>query len=198
MTTPYLVSYAVLWLLVVVLCVAVIALYQHFAQMYMTSREGRHAHGLAEGTRVVARTYNDRHGRPLQLPSPATPQVILFTDTTCPLCKKLLPELDSFAQRTRTSLALVCVGMQDDVARWAAPISSEEIIVVPDPKARISSEFRVAISPFLVAVDRSGTVRARGIVNDIEGLERAHEILSLQLEATNGEKRAVGAASAAT
>ena len=45
MSGPLLGSYIALWILVAVLSVAVFALYHHFGQMYLNSREGRETQG---------------------------------------------------------------------------------------------------------------------------------------------------------
>jgi hypothetical protein len=61
--------------------IGVIALYHHFGQMYMISREGREAHGLSEGRRWRHEQPDFRErlsplGRPLEPATSETPQLV--------------------------------------------------------------------------------------------------------------------------
>lgn len=183
MSTPYLVSYVFLWILTGAMVVAILALYHHFGQMYMSSREGRAVHGLAEGTEVAAHEYVDIAGRPTTIPRLGERSLVLFTDTVCPLCLNLRPDLAAFGRRVDFPVTVVCAGTHDQVAEWAEPLG-DAVTVVPDRGATISSRFKVGLSPFLMLMGADGTVQARGIVNDVDGLNMAAErvLLTERLE----------------
>lgn len=172
MTTPFLVSYIALWLLVGILIVAVFALYHHFGQMYLNSREGREAHGPDPLQPLAAIDGIDVDGFPTSLPDIGRPTFLLFATTDCPLCTDLFPAINDFAERrSDIAMAVVCGGDREEVAEWARGLS-DVVTVVPDPRQRLAARYRIGITPFLVAVDREGVVQMRGIVNSLAGLER--------------------------
>jgi hypothetical protein len=195
MSTPYLISYVFLWTLTCAMVVAVLALYHHFGQMYMSSREGRTVHGLDEGTEVAEQQYVDLAGRAVTLPRHGERSLVLFTDTVCKLCRNLRPDLAAFARRVDFHVSVVCVGTRNEVAEWAEPLD-DALTVVPDRGAKISTRFKVGLSPFLILIGEDGKVRARGIVNDADGLNRAAERLLFveRLDSANGDHAADAAA----
>jgi methylamine dehydrogenase accessory protein MauD len=170
MTGPLLASYIVLWGLVLVQAVAILALYQHFGQMYLTSRVGRESQGPALGTAFTRVKVRDIRGEPIALPPIGIPSLILFASTTCSLCSKLLPELEMLA-RTRSDIRtlIVCAGNRKSVQAWTEGLT-ELVPVVPDPGYAIAAQYDIALTPFCVACDESGTIRAKGLVNDRAGL----------------------------
>jgi hypothetical protein len=177
MSTPYLASYVFLWLLVVALAIGVFALYHHFGQMYLTSREGRARHGLAEGTLVKSRWRETVDGARVQIPTPGRLQLMIFTETVCPLRHRLQPDIRNLANRDDgIDVAVVCVGEVRDVQRWARDLRGE-VTVIPDPGAALSVKYSVGLSPFVIAIGADQRVRARAIVNDAAGLDWAAERL---------------------
>jgi hypothetical protein len=165
-----LLSYFALWVLVAVEAVAIFALYQHFGQMYLSSRDGRASQGPALGTNLKQMAAHDIYGQELSLPAIEAPSLILFASTTCSLCRKLLPDLDALV-RTRSDFKalVVCAGNRDAVRSWAKGID-EGLAVIPDPGYAIAARYGVAFTPFCVACDEHGIVRAKGLVNDVGGL----------------------------
>jgi methylamine dehydrogenase accessory protein MauD len=165
-------SYVALWILVLVEAVAIFALYHHFGEMYLSSREGRAQQGPELGSSLQPRELVDLQGSAVRLPSAAAPALLLFASTTCRPCQKLRPELRELAARRGSLEALVvCAGEQDEVRRWSAELDGR-VRVVADRSGRLALDYGIALTPFCVAVDRFGTVRAKGIVNDGAGLER--------------------------
>ena len=166
-----LVSYVVLWIVVVVLCVGVLALYHHFGQIYLNSREGREDQGPESGKPFPGSVAPDvRRGRvPLVRRWPAA---VAFMDVECNLCAELLDDLGTFAHdATDVSVVAVVAGPPPSVAEFTRRLP-ERVDVVPDPGGVVSTRHGVAVLPFLVTVDAEGIVRAKGIVNDRDDLER--------------------------
>lgn len=165
-----LVTYVALWLLVVVEAVAIFALYQHFGQMYLSSRDGRASQGPALGTNLKQVAVRDIYGQELSLPAIEVPSLILFASTTCSLCRKLLPDLESLVRTHSDFKALmVCAGNRDAVRSWVKGIDAG-LAVIADPGYAIAARYGVAFTPFCIACDERGTVRAKGLVNDVGGL----------------------------
>jgi hypothetical protein len=166
-----LVSYVVLWILVVVVSVAVFALYHYFGQAYLNSREGRENQGPESGKPFPHTVATDlRDGRaPLVRRLPA---VVAFMDVECKLCAELLPDLGAFADDANdVGVVAVVAGRPPSVSEFTRRLS-KRVDVFPDPRGALGTGYGVAVLPFLVTVDGEGIVRAKGIVNDRDDLER--------------------------
>jgi hypothetical protein len=170
MTGPLLASYIVLWLFVAVLVVAVVALYHHFAQMYLHSPDGRATQGPEEGRQLAALAASDLLDNELTLPG-HRPAIVIFSSVDCPLCGELRLMLSAFADgNPDLDLVVICAGEDAEVREWAAPIASP-VRVVADARQRISARYSVGLIPFGMGVDAAGVVRAKGIVNAEDGLK---------------------------
>jgi len=171
MTSPFLASYIVLWVVMVVQSVAIFALYHHFGQVYLQSREGRATQGPAVDTSLKRLDVQDVMGTPLSLPMIGRPLLMVFATTTCPLCDKLRPALGYVAESAGdVEVLVICGGEREVVRRWAQDLGAR-VRVVPDPGYRIAAHYTVGLTPFGVGTDRDGMVRAKGLVNDQERLE---------------------------
>jgi methylamine dehydrogenase accessory protein MauD len=166
-------AFVVLWLLVIVLCVAVFALYHHFGQMYVNSREGRAAHGPDVDLPLRVVQVTDLAGEKREIPPYGRPAVLLFTSTTCPLCDELRSVIDGFAARNaEVETVVVCSGREAGVRTWS---ESLRVPVVADPRSAIAARYGIGMTPFVVATDVNGFVRGRGVVNALEQLDAAAE-----------------------
>lgn len=169
-------SIGALWVFVIVLGVAVLALYHHFGEMYMSSREGRMNLGPKVGSRLPDRTVRGVYGDTIDLP-PRRNSITVFTSVRCQLCEKLRPEILTFAAaRPDLAVTMVCAGRPDEVRTWSGELG-HAIQVVADPGGQIATDHRASLLPFLIASDQHGVVRARGLVNDGKGLQMAAEAL---------------------
>jgi hypothetical protein len=170
-------SYVALWVLVAVLVVAVLALYNHFGKMYLTSHAGREAQGPAVGSVLAAFTATDLQGRAVAVPS-SRPMLVVLASIDCPECRRLRAPLQKLAAMRADELDVVvlCNGQRSQVTEWAAAMSGP-VHVIQDKNYRRASAMGVGITPFMVGVDGDGVVQARGLVNGQEGLALAVEAL---------------------
>lgn len=160
-----LVTYVLLWGLVIVLAVAVFGLYRYMGQTLLGSRERRSSQGPAEGEEIERRSAVDIHGRAVTVPSAdGLPTLVMFGSTTCRPCHDALGPLRAVAEQTRgqINIVLVCRGRDTaDVAQFAAPLASVARIV-PDPGWQLGSQYRVSTTPFAFVVDGEAVVRGKG------------------------------------
>lgn len=184
----FLVSYVALWALMAVMAVALLALYNHFGRMYLSSREGRALQGPALGSTAPALSAAALDGTTVLLPS-GRPTLLLMASTDCPECGKLTGPLQEVARRRATELDVVvlCGGPPPRVAEWARDLHAP-LRVVADRNFRRASDLGVGITPFVVGVDGEGVVRTKGLVNGDDGLQRAVRDL-LEESAVNGLSR---------
>lgn len=181
----WLVSYVLLWVVVVVLAVGLFSLYHHFGTMYLKSREGRAAQGPAVGKFLGVTEDRGLAGEPVRWPVAGRPTVLLFFGTDCSICASLkalvLPRLVASSPDVR--FVVLCGGGRDAVAKWAEGVP-EGVPVVPDPRFRIAQRHQIALTPFAVAVGGDGVVTWRGVASSEEILE--HAVAAARVEQPGG------------
>ncbi len=184
MTDALLVSNAVLWVVVLVLAGVVVALARQIGVLYeRVAPAGALMTGSGPdvGDAAPLVTVETLAGTALEIgPARADGRstLLFFLSPTCPVCKTLLPALQSAA---RAEAAWVDVVLASDGARaeHVAFVHRERLDAFPyvlSPALGIA--YRVGKLPYAVLVDGAGTVRARGLVNTREHLEslfEAHE-----------------------
>lgn len=170
MSGPLLASYIFLWILVVVLAVAVFALYQHFGQMYLNSELGRNDQGPPIGEQLPRMVAVDVRGTPIDLPRGAN-TLLAFMEVDCKLCGELRPALISFAnEKPEVDVVAVVAGRAAEVEKFGRTLS-EHVSVVADPAGRLTTRFGVGAFPFAMRVDNSGIVKLKALVNGRAGLD---------------------------
>ena len=150
MTSWWAVAFVVQWLLVVVLCVIVVALARQVGTLHL--RLGPRgalevdAEGPALGEAPPPRPAGLDGGGRAMLGGPGAPRLVLFVSPTCPICEEVKPSVPAAA----SSAGLAAQVVHDpDAERW----------------------WNVPGTPFAVVLDRTGVVRAKGTVNNLEQLE---------------------------
>jgi methylamine dehydrogenase accessory protein MauD len=146
----WIVSYVLLWIAVVVLSMAVVALLRQIGVLHARlSPLGVHFAG---------------EGPELNRPAPPTGTVsyadaaltlVTFTSPTCEVCAELRPSLAA-------------------LRRQYADVQLVEI-EHGDPTRATFLAFNVSNTPYFVAVDRAGVVRGRGVANSLEQVEELIE-----------------------
>jgi hypothetical protein len=138
-------SYVALWVAVVVLGLAVVALLRQIGVL--------HARLAPMGVHFAGE--GPEPGTPAPLPevfpygaAPLT--LVVFTSPTCVVCAALRPSFTAL-QRGYADLAVTEVDHHD--------------------RAPVFRAFQVSSTPYVVAVDRTGVVRGRGVANSLEQLE---------------------------
>jgi hypothetical protein len=175
--TLFTLTYLALWSLVIVLALAVLALYQHFGEMYLNSRDGRHAQGPDVGASLRSRSVASLDGSRVALPTLGMPSLLLFMSTHCKVCGRLRGAVSAFSlSNPEITVVIICAGRRAQVQDWARPLD-QAVRVVPDDRFQLAASYRVGVTPFLVTVDAQGKVVGRGIVNDRDGLEVAADEL---------------------
>lgn len=150
MTGTWLVSYVVLWLTVLVLAAAVVALLRQVGLLHARLQPlGAHFAGEGPETGSVAPPVPgvDYSAAPLTL--------LAFTSATCRVCEALRPSLAAL--------------------RRGYPEVAIETLDLGDPARPVFESFGVWSTPYFVAVDAEGTVRARGVANSLEQIEELLE-----------------------
>lgn len=165
-------SYVVLWVLVAVLGIAVVALARQVGILHLRlgprgaleiDEEGP---PLGEAPEPIEAM--DLDGRTLVVAGPGGDRFLLFVSPGCPLCHEVLPSVKAIARSAGLAAVVVADVAEDD----ARPVYGRRDIgapVVAGPE--IASAFRVPGTPYAVVLDGSGTVVAKGTVNNLEQVE---------------------------
>jgi methylamine dehydrogenase accessory protein MauD len=189
-----LISHLILWLVVVVLCFVVFALMRQIGVLHervfpagalMTGR-GPQVGEQTPVTDLVA--FDDSR---IELGDGTSSTLLLFVSPSCPVCKTLLPIVNSVARYEARNHPLQVILASDgdsyeDRRQHLELISTHNLAknryVISQ---RLGLAFVVEKLPFATLIDKAGVIRAKGLVNSREHLEslfEAHErgVASLQ------------------
>lgn len=174
---PLLVSHVVLWVLVLVLAVAVLALarqvgvlHERVAPMGALMMDS----GPKVGEQAPSLTLKGLGGETVVIGAEMarrTGMLLFFMSPTCPVCRKLLPALRSLrdSERGRHEIVLASDG---DMTEHLAYREAQGLQAFPYVlSTELGMAFRIGKLPYAVLLDAGGTVRAKGLVNSREQLE---------------------------
>lgn len=178
------ISYVMLWLLVLVLSLVVVSLARQIGTLHLRLAPRGALEVDAEGPNlgeasepVVVRAPG---GELVAVGGPGDPQLLLFVSPGCSLCRDVLPALPVAA---RTGGMMPIVISDSDAMHPAAPAGVPGV-VAPE----VARAYGVPGTPYAVALDAIGIVRAKGLVNNLEQLEGLVDTAHRRLEsAARGE-----------
>lgn len=176
------VSQAMLWIVVLALAVAVLALARQVGVLHeriapvgalAMGRGPQPGEAAPQITALTLAGVSRTIGGTLQ---PGTLQLLFFVAPTCPVCKNLLPTAKLFAATEGLDLVLVGDGDMDEHRAMAARfgIALEQFVNAPE----VGRAFQVGKLPYAVLISELGVIVAQGLVNTREHLESlvvAHE-----------------------
>ncbi|MDM0111444.1 methylamine dehydrogenase accessory protein MauD [Variovorax sp. J22R133] len=177
------VSNIVLWAAVIALLVAVLALsrqigilYERIAPMGALMMDS----GPKVGEQAPVMELSSLDGRSLAVGAAGPRSTLLFfLSPTCPVCKKLLPILQSIHAAESASFDLVFASDGDqpehEVFRRRAGLLKHPYLL----SAELGMRWRISKLPYAVLIDSNGIVRAKGLVNSREQVESLFTAQSL-------------------
>jgi methylamine dehydrogenase accessory protein MauD len=175
MNEALLISNAVLWVVVLALLVAVIALarqvgilYERIAPMGALMLD----QGPKVGEAAPVFALENLGGGTVQIGgAQGASTLLMFVSPTCPVCKKLLPIAKSIERSERDWLRLVFASDGDRPEHMAfrhrAGLEGHPYLL----STELGMGFKVGKLPYAVLIDEAGRVRAKGLVNSREQLE---------------------------
>lgn len=175
MNDALLLSNVILWVVVLALLVAVIALarqvgilYERVAPMGALMLD----QGPKVGEAAPAFALESLGGGTVQLGgAQAASTLLFFVSPTCPVCKKLLPIAKSIQRSERDWLRLVFASdgerPEHEVFYRRAGLEEHPYVL----STELGMGFKVGKLPYAVLIDEAGRVRAKGLVNSREQLE---------------------------
>jgi methylamine dehydrogenase accessory protein MauD len=179
--TPLAVSNVVLWLVVIGLSVALLAVIRQLGVLHeRIAPVGALmlAKGLKVGELAPTIAAPDLEGRTVTVGAAradARATLIMFVSPTCPVCKTLLPILKSSLASERDWLDIILASDGENSPQrefvQANRLGGFPYLV----SAPLGIAYQVSRLPFAALIDAQGVLRARGIVNSREHLESLFE-----------------------
>ena len=168
----WLVSYVILWVLVVALSVVVLALARQIGVLHLRLGPRGALEMDDEGPPLGeapepfdARTLD---GSDVTVGGPGEPQLLFFVSPGCPICRQLLPSLAPAARAARMTPVAIVDG-EEPAATEAYAHADAGVPLVAAPE--LAEGYEVPGTPYAVVLDGIGVVRAKGTVNNLEQIE---------------------------
>lgn len=170
------VSNVLLWIVVVVLAGVVLALLRQVGVLHERvapagALMGRGGPRVGEPAPILE--LEDWPGRRIRVGGAGETTLLLFLSPACPVCRTLLPVLDSVCAVEGARLVLASDGSRAEHERFVREHGLERGTYVLS--AALGLAYQVGRLPYAVLIDADGVVRARGLVNTREHLESLFE-----------------------
>jgi methylamine dehydrogenase accessory protein MauD len=179
----WLASYVILWVVVVVLAILVLALARQVGTLHL--RLGPRGalevdgEGPPLGEAPEPADASDLGGRTITVGGPGQAQLVLFVSPGCPVCREVLPSLPA-AARVGKMAPVVVVDASEPEARGLYGADRLEAPVVA--AEGLAERYGIPGTPYAVALDVLGVVRAKGTVNNLEQMEGLVDTARRRLE----------------
>ena len=173
--TPVTITLVLLWVVVICLSVAVLALARQVGVLHervapagaLISGSGPAVGELSPRLEVHALAGNAiTVGAKL---APGKALLLLFVSQTCPICKKLIPIALDFAKSERLDVLFVGDADVSEQQKLIGQFGIAENRFVNGPE--IGMTYRVDKLPYAVLLDDAGVIAAKGLVNSREHFE---------------------------
>ena len=179
--TALAISNAVLWVIVIGLCIALLAVVRQLGVLHERIAPAGAlmlAKGLKVGAPAPRITVQDLESRSLTLGAEradARATLLVFVSPTCPVCKALLPALKSSLTAERDWLDIVLASDGESAGQREFVLAHRLAGFPYIVSAPLGIAYQVSRLPFAALIDAQGMLRARGIVNSREHLESLFE-----------------------
>ena len=185
MSAALVVSNLLLWCVIVVMGVVIAALVRQLGVLNArVAPVGALAvqEGVRVGEAAPQMSAESLAGVPVEIGGPDTDgraTLLFFLSPSCPVCKTLLPALQSMARLEAQHIEVILAsdGEPEAHRRFVAEEKLEHMPYLLSPGLGIA--YGVSKLPFAALVDASGVLRARGLVNTREHLESLLEAMAL-------------------
>jgi methylamine dehydrogenase accessory protein MauD len=168
----WLVSYAVLWVVVAVLCATVVALARQVGVLHL--RLGPRGaleideEGPALGETIDAMQVTDLRGAPVTIAARGQSQLLLFVSPGCSTCEQVLPSIAALAHGGDVTPVVLA---DADRAATASMLGERRVAAPVVSAPSLARALDVPGTPYVLVLDGDGVVRAKGTVNNLEQVE---------------------------
>ena len=172
MTTPWLVSYIVLWAIVLGLAFLLLGtlrslglLQWKFDELVATRPVRKGREGLDPGNKAPDFTLPSTMDSEISLSDHAGREVLLvFTQAGCRPCHEIAPELNRLQEAGKFQVLVVNHGEHNETQAWADDIEACFPIVTQN-EWETSKGYQVFATPYAFLIDEEGTIAAKGMAS---------------------------------
>jgi thiol-disulfide isomerase/thioredoxin len=172
MSNLFLISYGVLWFLVVCLFLLMFLVFRQFGLVYLKTAAGVSRSGVDIGTIIPDLEMETLIGDKLKLSNyGGEPLLLIFTSPHCAPCQHLIPHLDNFVDKY-PGLPTLVFSMEgsEEETRSMFPRPRYQIVPLPD-RELFNSVFEGEVTPFAFIIDGTRKIVSKGLVNNLGDLE---------------------------
>lgn len=184
MSGVWLISYIVLWGIVLFQGLVIFVLMRQLGIIYLGTAQGVGRDGIAAGQRAPDFTLPDLAGGLRSLADFRGRSLLLvFGSTSCTPCRGLVPDLNAFARTHAADLdALFAIrGTPSETQRFVDDLGLQVPVGIYNDE-ELHEKYKARVTPFAFVIDGEGIVRSKGLANN-----RAH--LDMLLKAANEEPK---------
>jgi methylamine dehydrogenase accessory protein MauD len=182
MTTPFLISYLILWLLAIGVGFLLLGtlrslgrLQWRFDELQATRPVRKGREGLPPGKPAPDFTLPDVSGREVSLNEfRGRPVLLVFTQSGCGPCHAIAPELNRLHAAGEHRVLVVNNGEPHESQAWAEEIEARFSIVTQDAWS-LSKTYQVFATPYAFLVDEQGVIAAKGLASSPQYLRYLFE-----------------------
>lgn len=165
MVTLFYLSYAALWVLLLIEGVLILLIYRHFGMVTLGTAEGVQRDGLPIGETAPAIRGSTAAGMAQEwLPHQGQPQLVLFATPDCAPCAQVLPAVSALAEHG-LEIVTVVPGRRDGVVRLIEKFRPP-FLCLADEERRAVDRYRVRTMPFAFVIGNDGHILAKGLCGD--------------------------------
>lgn len=171
---PLLISYCVLWLLVLCLCMTVYVLARHVGMLHIRTGNASAritTRGPEIGSSVNEVRFRDLEGQDVIIGGrQERPTLLVFISPGCGTCDELLPALNGIARHEKeTRLVIMAVAEEAETQEYVKRHHLMHLSIVCSKE--FVTLYGIGGIPHALLLDRDGIVRSKGIVNTAVHLE---------------------------
>ena len=190
----WLVSFIMLWILVVALAVVVVALARQIGTLHL--RLGPRGalemddEGPPLGDAPEAAELQDMTGRDVTIGGPGRAQLLLWVSPGCHVCEQVLPSVPVIAAKGRLAPFVLT---DIDVHETKRSYGGRDLKAPVVPAPFLAQTYSVPGTPYVMVLDELGVLRAKGTVNNLEQMEGLVDSAERRMVEAREERRAAGA-----
>lgn len=173
MNTVFLISYVLLWAMVLLLAVVNMAVIRIVRDSRAKTKGP--SLGIPVGQPLPDFTIlNALNGQVVSsLDLRGKPLLALFVDATCPGCLQAAPKVEEFyhSHHGTMEVAIICRAPIEDARSFAVAADLRSVPVYADADASVSLAFDVTLTPFAMFFDKDGVLRDKVSAMQLEDLE---------------------------
>lgn len=178
MSGLWLISYVVLWILVIVLSIIVLGLVRQLGLIHYRLESEQNLWTTPEGLEIGSKAPEFRamdliQGKELTLQNlKGSTSLLVFVSPTCGPCIELMPYIVEFQKSQDDKLNMMLVSQASSQASLDFVTTyKSRVFIIADPDSLISKIYKVPATPFAYHLDKDGIVRHRGITNNSKALD---------------------------